>query len=739
MNASRRSGSGYRRFLPVAFLPFPRSRPWTAPARAPSTLDGWLLHAARSLWVILAVLGVLAWMVLVPIYHRHALSFTTNDCCVTRDPATWRAGLNQLGLSPSFYAAYRVAVESVLAWSMFLIGLLIFLRKSDEWIALFVSITLVGLGMAATNETGYGGAFPHWMALILTAYISFPYYAFFLIALVFPDGRFVPRWTVVLAPVLAIKAVVDVFVPHAPPVTTWWLAVIFAVVALIVATAVLVAPIYRYRVVSDATQRKQTKWAVLGLVGAIGTFLAMSAIPELMPSVAGTPSRAVLFDLVSFALVACAFVFMSVAFGVAVLRYHLWDIDLILNRALVYLALSAAIIGLYVLIVVGVGALFQTRGSLLLSLLATALVAVLFHPLRERLQRGVNRLMYGERDEPYAVIARLSRQLERTLSPDAVLPVIVQTVAQSLKLPYAAVSLKVDGGFAIAAAAGTPVADPLILPLLYQGEEIGQLILGPRPGEAAFAPADRRLLDDLAHQAGIAAYAVRLTSDLQHSRQRLVTAREEERRRVRRDLHDGLGPALATMALQSEAARDLLASQPAQSDLLLADLTDQLQEAIADIRRLVHDLSPPALDDLGLVGALRSQIARFQRGGLAITLEAPAALPALPAAVEVAAYRIILEALNNVVRHAEAGTCRIRLWLDERAALVCLEVSDDGRGLPAERPPGTGLASMRERAAELGGSCVIEASATGGTIVRATIPIAIDVSPPPVSTPAVPS
>lgn len=741
MNASRRASPGDRRLRPAALIRSRHTEADTAVTRAhpPFTLRGRVLLLARVLWVLLAVLGVLAWLLIIPIYHRHARSFATHDCCVVRDPAMWRTGLQQLGLSPSVYAAYRVAVESVMACATLLIGLLLFLRRSDEWIALFVSITLVGFGTAATNETSFGQLSPHWLAAILAAYISFPFNAFFLIAFVFPDGRFVPRWTVVMAPLFTCTAVVELFIPHERPIPSWWLTVLLIALTVIVATAVLVAPIYRYRIVADATQRTQMKWAVCGLVGAIGTFMLMVATSRLIPTVVSTPRRAVLFDLASFALVAGAFVFMAVAFGVAILRDRLWDIDLILNRALVYLALSVVVIGLYVLIVVGIGALLQTQGNIILSLLATALVAVLFQPLRGRLQRGVNRLMYGERDEPYAVISRLSRQLERTLSPDAVLPTIVQTVALSLKLPYAAVALQTDDVFAIAAATGAPVQDTLILPLLYQGEVIGHLILGLRPGEAAFSPADRRLLDDLAHQAGIAAYAVRVTSDLQHSRQRIVTAREEERRRVRRDLHDGLGPALATMALQSEAARDLLAAQPAQSDRLLADLTDQLQAAITDIRRLVHDLSPPALEDLGLVGALLSQLVRFARGGLAITLDAPPTLPALPAAVDVAVYRIILEALNNVVRHADAKTCRIQLWLDERAALVCVEVRDDGRGLPAERPPGTGLASMRERAAELGGTCVIEGNATGGTCVRATIPIALDADQPPASPPAVPS
>jgi GAF domain-containing protein len=181
-------------------------------------------------------------------------------------------------------------------------------------------------------------------------------------------------------------------------------------------------------------------------------------------------------------------------------------------------------------------------------------VAVLFQPLRSRLQRGVKRLMYGERDDPYAVTSRLGRRLEATLAPEAVLPTIVETIAQALKLPYAAILLKEGEGFQTTAAYGSPTGEPGTLPLVYQREEIGRLVIAPRaPGEE-FLAADRGLLEDLALQAEVAVHAVRLTSDLQRSRERLVATREEERRRLRRDLYDGLGPTLASLALTARCS-----------------------------------------------------------------------------------------------------------------------------------------------------------------------------------------
>jgi signal transduction histidine kinase len=260
------------------------------------------------------------------------------------------------------------------------------------------------------------------------------------------------------------------------------------------------------------------------------------------------------------------------------------------------------------------------------------------------------------------------------------------------------------------------------LSLVYQGEPVGQLILAPRSGETSFGEADRRLLDDIAHQAGVAAHAVQLTADLQRSRERLVTAREEERRRLRRDLHDGLGPQLATQTLKLEAARDLVPVDPGRAVELLSGLIDDSQSAIADIRQLVYALRPPALDELGLISALREQIAHYASDRLSTTLDAPERLPSLPAAVEVAAYRIVQEALTNVLKHARANACSIRLALVGKGPhrTLGLEVQDDGVGLPAQHRTGIGLSSMRERAEELGGAFMIESGR--GTRVSAYLP-----------------
>jgi len=346
--------------------------------------------------------------------------------------------------------------------------------------------------------------------------------------------------------------------------------------------------------------------------------------------------------------------------------------------------------------------------------------------------------MYGERDDPYGVLTRLGRRLEAAIEPGAVLPTVVETVAGALRLPYAAIAMRREDGFEVAAAHGSPTGEETAVPLKYAGETVGRLLLSPRtPGEE-FTQADRRLLEDLARQAEVAVHAVRLTADLQRSRERLVSAREEERRRLRRGLHDGLEPTLATLSLGLDVSLKMLPDNPGEAEPLLRELKAQTQGAVVDIRRLVYGLRPPALDDLGLVPAIREQASKhgrldddpatFGRGAagknaLAFAVEAPEELPPLPAAVEVAIYRIVQEAITNVVRHSEAGACRIRLSIDAAQNELGLEISDDGVGIPKDRQAGVGMSSMAERAAELGGRCTVEAGPEGGTRVLARFPL----------------
>jgi signal transduction histidine kinase len=619
------------------------------------------------------------------------------------------AVLDRLGIPRAVYAGVMTTVEW--GWLSLWAGLgaVIVWKRPRDPVGMALAYTgvavAVGTFTAALSWAGSRFVAIDVVANVVTA-VTLP-----LLIGLFPDGRWVPRWArwVGLVAILfevareiTVTPSTGQFYPLDIPVYELMMVVLLG------------AQVYRYRRVSTAIQRLQAKWVLFGISIIVLTQVIASAM-----YVTGTLGR------YQFGLLPIAYggEWLTVlAIGFAVLRYRLFDIDVIINRALVYGGLTAIVAVIYALIVGGVGALLRAQGGLALSFLATGVIAVLFQPLRAWLQRGVNRLLYGERDEPYAVVARLGRRLESSLAPDAVLPTIVETVAAALKLPYAAIALREEGGMTVAVERGTPPSlARLNVPLVYQGETVGELRLAPRPGEQKLSSADRRLVDDLARQAGIAVRATQLTRDLQRARERLVTAREEERRRLRRDLHDGLGPALASQALTVDTAQLLLERDPQGAAALLRSVKDQSQAAVAEIRRVAYALRPPALDDLGLVGALREAASRYAGTELGVAVEAPEALPSLPAAVEVAAFRVAQEAVANVTRHAGAANCVVTLVLADDALTVT--IADDGVGIAPGRRAGVGLTSMRERAEELGGTCVIEPNRGGGTRVIARLPL----------------
>jgi signal transduction histidine kinase len=473
---------------------------------------------------------------------------------------------------------------------------------------------------------------------------------------------------------------------------------------------------------SAGIEREQMKW----LVYAVGIYVLVVVLSSIAWFI--WPDFPWMQDI-NIVMTDLGILGIAVAAAIAILRYRLYDINLIINRTLVYSALSVGVAALYGSVVGALGIVFQARSNVFVSLLATVMAAILVTPMRDRLQRAVNRLMYGERDDPYAVLSSLSRRLENSLPPEATLPVVVENIAQALKLPYVAIALKQETDHKIEASYGLAGDELVQLPLIYQGKNVGQLRLSTRSPNEAFTPGEQRLLRDIARHIGVTAHTVvltqdlrRLAEDLQRSREELVKSREEERRRLRRDLHDELGPQLASLKLNLDVARNLVSRDPRAAEALLVDLRSQSQSAIADIRRLVFDLRPPALDELGLIGAIHEYTRQIvSHPGLQIRLDSPKDLPPLPAAVEVAAYRITLEALTNFVRHSQGTNCHVSLSMVDKYLQV--EVCDDGLGLPKEVQPGVGLASMRERAEELGGTCMIKALPQGGTRVLAQLPI----------------
>lgn len=605
-----------------------------------------------------------------------------------------------------------------------LVAVFVFVLRSDEYAArvqLLMAASMVGattwsFGLQVSDLVN-GIGFWLFIATTLGVYLLF-WSSLLHFALIFPRPHAITvKWRFVLPLVytLPYACALVVILSTWPPagsaldwIGRWSLAE--SIVASIYSALALLFVFWAYRTARNTTERQKIRWIVYaGFISGAGGLLLWQLPGLLGYSILSSNALGLLVLPYPFAL------------AIAILRHHLFDIDLLIKRTLVYGTLTVSVVGMYVLIVSSVSLLFHPSTTFLPSLLATGMVAVLFQPLRARLQRIVNRLFYGERDDPYAVLARLSSRLETTLIPEEVLPAVVQTVAQALKLPYAAIALKHGDTFALVASYGRSQHELFTLPLVYHGETVGQLQLALRGPDEPFSTADRTLLAAIASQVGVAAHAVRLTADLQRSREYLVTTREEERRRLRRDLHDGLGPTLASMTLKLDAARNLLAQHSPALDPLLCELKAETQATIADIRRLVYDLRPPALDELGLVSALRQQFAQNNRGNsVQMVLEAPEALPSLPAAVEVATYRIVLEAVTNVVRHAQARTCQVRLALSDG---LIIEVIDDGVGLPIQYHAGVGISSMQERTAELGGTCQIKSHVAEGTHILVRLPL----------------
>jgi signal transduction histidine kinase len=453
----------------------------------------------------------------------------------------------------------------------------------------------------------------------------------------------------------------------------------------LVAGLVSVASRWRH---GTALVRQQVGWFVLG------TLVTVAGAAVLASGVLGAP----VFSVAVAAL--------PVAVGVAVLQHRLYEVDVLVNRALLYALLTSAVVAVYVLVVGGVGAVLDARGAGWLPLLATAVVAVGFQPLREALQRGINRMTYGAWHEPHELVRGLNTRLEQAVSPDRALADVLAAVRDDLRLEFLAVRSP-DGD--VLAEAGSPTDADRRLPLVHAGTPVGTLVVGGGSGRRR----DEEVLAELAGALAPAVQATRLHADLLRSRERLVLAREEERRRLRRDLHDGLGPALAGLTLKLDAARNRLGDDP-----LLREMRSDVQATILDVRRLVDGLRPVSLDELGLVGSLQRLVDRSPPGGPEVRLVAEDAdSPA--AAVEVAAYRIVQEALTNVLRHAGARECEVSVQGSNGHLVV--SVADDGAGT-FRAGDGSGLETMRERAEELGGSLELLPRPGGGTVVRAVLP-----------------
>ena len=465
------------------------------------------------------------------------------------------------------------------------------------------------------------------------------------------------------------------------------------------------AVVGRYRR-ATGRRRRQLRWLLWAALVDVLITLAFAVLPDS----AGTYGLTV------------AVAVTSAAVAVGLTRPDIVDVDRLLDGTLVYGALVVVsyLLDLALLGVAGnlIGTRLSSTQSLVLAVFAVSLV---YAPLRHRLWRVVRRGALGERDDPYGVMSRLAARLETSATPADQLGEIARAVSRAFRTAYAGVEVLQADGSRMRVEDGVRPTTTEAMPIAYRGEAVGWLHL-PRGPRERLRTADEALLADMVRQAAAAARAAQLADQLQAGRERMVSAVEDERRRLRNELHDGLGPTLAAVASRIDTARITAPRSPERADEVLRLARAEIGDVIAEVRRLVHGLRPPALDDVGLAGAVRQQADRLRSPGLSVELDVSGDLDALPAAVEVAAYRIVSEALTNVVRHADATAVWVRLTAGPGELVA--SVVDDGRGIAADAAAGVGLVSMRERARELGGRCEIAAAPPRGTSVTATLPLA---------------
>ena len=457
--------------------------------------------------------------------------------------------------------------------------------------------------------------------------------------------------------------------------------------------------------------RLAARLALLALVSGVAVRLLLGDLPD---RVAGGPILPWDVLLLLVAPPALAGVV------VALVGYRLEDIEPVVRRTMVQGAV-AALVG--TAFVASAGAVGRATDVPVGAVLAGGVVALAVLPVGVALQRGVRRLVYGDPDLRRTVVAEL-RRLDATTAPAEALIETLTLLSRRLRLAYAGIEAGAGDEPFVASVGERQGRPPVTIDLVAGGTRLGSLYLEAAPDRDPFGRGDRPLLEEVGAQVGAVVQAVLANRELQRSRQEIVAAREEERRRLRRDLHDGLGPSLATMAMRLESAQDLIATDPRQATEAVAALADLARDEITEVRRLVDGLRPAALDQLGLVSALRQRAAQHELsagdGAFVWTVDADEDVEPLPAAVEVAAYRIALEAVTNAVRHSSARACTVNLARDGGDLLV--RVRDDGQGLADGRPAGVGLVSMRERAEELGGTCIVTSDETG-TLVDARLPL----------------
>ena len=494
--------------------------------------------------------------------------------------------------------------------------------------------------------------------------------------------------------------------------------------------------VFRFRR-SEGEERQQLRWLAYA-VGTAAAFLAVLVVITVIRNSPGSQQDPLFISLLAIAFFLIVAIGLPASIGIAILKYRLYDIDVVINKTLVYGALAAFITLVYVGIVVGIGALIGQSGrpNLALSILATAIVAVAFQPVRERVQRLANRLVYGKRATPYEVLAHFGERMASTYAADELLPQMARILAEGTGAARADVwvavgsTLRPGGSWPEDAgpitgpvkvepnqAVAVPGVD-LSVPVQDRGETLGAIGITKARGEPV-TDGDRKLLQDLAAQAGLVLRNVKLIEELRASRQRLVAAQDEERRRLERNIHDGAQQQLVALNVKLGLAKMLVGRDEDQTDGLLAQLQSETTDALENLRDLARGIYPPLLADQGLVAALGAQA---RKAAIPVSIDAEG-VGRYPQDTEAAVYFCILEALQNVAKYANASRATVRL--SDSDGTLAFEVQDDGRGFdPSKTSYGTGLQGIKDRLEALGGSMTMASHPGEGASLRGNLPVA---------------
>ncbi len=619
------------------------------------------------------------------------------------------ADLNAFGMSPHLYGAVMSILISVQFITFFIVGCLLYYYGLKDRVLIFASILLIASGTALGVQPEVFQPTTHMDELLHVVNFVGGLYLFFLF--IYPDGKFVPKWMILPAIYGLVGTIGDYFLNGTILDPQMWPGLFRTGSFLTLHALIVYSQIYRYRTAKTIEEKRQIKW----FIGSLASFLVAVFVSILLQNVDHGLAK-----LLTWFVFYVGLLFMPFAIGISILERRLQQMALLFNKTIVYISMTVFVMSMYVIVVGSFGAAFQSNGNVFVTLFATGLAAVLFQPLRNVIQRGVNRLVYGDREEPYTVLSQLSQRMEATLTHSSLMFQVVEGVTQALRIPFVSIDVEQEGKLRTLASRGIPDGTISELPLYIQGEKVGVLRLGVRSWKETLPPGKYHLLDDLIRHVGIAVQAVRLSDELQRSRERLVMAREEERRRLRRDLHDGLGADLSSISLRignivhSDKVDDVTRGK-------LISIQSQLVQTVGNVRRLVYALRPPALDEFGFAFALREIAFQFTDTHVHIAVDTEDDLPTLPAAVEVAGYRIVQEAVSNTVRHSMGTSCCVKVWIVK--ASLCVEIKDNGKGLPLNPKKGIGLQSMRERAEEVGGRITVTSTLDQGTTVFASIPL----------------